>query len=118
MSWMDTALLKHIEHYVDLAAFREKLVAGNIANIDTPHYRALDVDFRTELRRAMAGFENDPGPAMVREVPGLIERPDGNNVSMDRETMLLAATQLQFRIGIELLREHYHLLLTSIREGS
>ena len=36
-----------------------------------------------------------------------MERPDGNNVSLDREGLLLAQTQLQFRLGVELLRQQF-----------
>src|SRR5271170_1540083 len=45
-----------------------------------------------------------PGTGRVGLVDGLIERPDGNNVSMDRESLNMAEAQLQFRTGIELLK--------------
>jgi flagellar basal-body rod protein FlgB len=53
----------------------------------------------------------------VHSVPGLIARPDGNDVSVDRETLLLAETQLQFRMGIQLLRSEYRRTLLAINEG-
>ncbi len=56
------------------------------------------------------------GPAM-RPVSGLLERPDGNNVNLDRESMLLAETQIQFRIGVQLIRSEFKRLLTAINEG-
>jgi flagellar basal-body rod protein FlgB len=117
MSWLDTPSLDRIEHYVNLSAFREELVAGNIANVDTPHYRTVDIDFKNELRHALTGAGEEVLKPKVQEVKGLIERPDGNNVSMDREGMLLAETQLQFRVGVQLLREQYHMLLAAINEG-
>ena len=117
MSWLDTPSLNNLERYVNLSAFREELVAGNIANVDTPHYRTVDIDFKSELRRALAGAPAELFKPKVQEVKGLIERPDGNNVSMDREGTLLAETQLQFRIGVQLLCDRYHLLLTAINEG-
>jgi len=40
----------------------------------------------------------------VRKVDGLITRPDGNNVSMDREGLQLAEAQLRFKTGVALLR--------------
>jgi flagellar basal-body rod protein FlgB len=46
-----------------------------------------------------------------------MERPDGNNVSLERESLLLAQTQLQFRAGVRLLRAEFRLLLTAINEG-
>jgi flagellar basal-body rod protein FlgB len=108
--------ITRLERFLDLLVFRHGLVAGNIANIDTPGYRTRDIDFRGELRRALA---TEPGTTTpwVREAPGLIERPDGNNVSIDRETLLLADTQLQFQIGVQLLRAEFRRLMTAINEG-
>jgi flagellar basal-body rod protein FlgB len=48
----------------------------------------------------------------------LLERPDGNNVSMDREGLLLAETQMQFGLGVQLLRHEFQSLLSAINEGS
>jgi len=53
----------------------------------------------------------------VQEVKGLIERPDGNNVSLERETMALAQVQLQYHAGVELLRNEIRMVQTAINEG-
>jgi len=53
----------------------------------------------------------------VRSVPGLLERPDGNNVSLDREGLLMAETQMQFGLGIQLLQHEFHNLLSAINGG-
>ena len=55
---------------------------------------------------------------VVRSVHGLLERPDGNNVSMDREGLLLAETQMQFGLGVQLLHHEFQNLLSAINEGS
>jgi len=49
-------------------------------------------------------------------VDGLLERPDGNNVSMDREGMKMAEAQLQFRTGVELLKHQFSRELDAIHE--
>jgi flagellar basal-body rod protein FlgB len=116
MSWMDSGSLKDTESFLRLTAFRESLVANNIANIDTPKYRTRDIDFNAELRRAQMTPASPSEPA-VKEVQGLLERPDGNNVDMDREALLLAQTQLQYSLGVQLLKEQFKDLLTAIREG-
>ena len=46
-----------------------------------------------------------------------MERPDGNNVSLDREGLLLAQTQLQFHMGISLIKEEFHRIQMAIEEG-
>lgn len=106
-----------LEKFLGLASQRQKLVVTNMANIDTPGYRTRDFDFRSELQSAMNNTPNSAfGPSM-RPVSGLLERPDGNNVNLDRESMLLAETQIQFRIGVQLIRSEFKRLLTAINEG-
>jgi flagellar basal-body rod protein FlgB len=105
-----------LERYLSLASQRHATVITNMANIDTPGYRTRDVDFRTELQRASNGMQSSLLPT-GREVRGLIERPDGNNVNLDREGMALAETQMQYRTAVQLLRSEFHRLLTAINEG-
>lgn len=117
MNWVETPMMRRLEHYLDLVAFRQALISSNLANVDTPGYRTQDVDFESEMRRAELGSQNAPISPRVEEVRGLIERPDGNNVSLDRETLALARTQLQYRAGVELLRTEIHTLESAINEG-
>ena len=58
MSWMDTPTVANLGDYLDLAAFRQTLIASNLANVDTPGYRTRDIDFESEMRRA----EEQTGP--------------------------------------------------------
>jgi len=110
--------MEELCEYLDLAAFRQRLIASNLANVDTPGYRTRDINFEAEMRRA----EDRLGPEGLRprvlEVQGLIERPDGNNVNLDRESLLLARTQLQFRLGVELLRQEFQRISAAVKEGS
>lgn len=115
MSWIDTPNSPLLERFLDLTAQRQTLIASNIANVDTPRYRTLDVDFDRELKKVE--MQMDP-EARAYEVSGLTERPDGNNVSLERETLLLAETQLRFRTAIDLLRAEFRRLRTAIHEGA
>jgi len=117
MNWMETPSMTRLEHYLDLVAFRHELISSNLANVDTPGYRTQDVDFEGEMRRAELRMDGAPVSPHVREVRGLIERPDGNNVNLDRETLALARVQLQYRAGVELLRNEIHTLQSAINEG-
>jgi flagellar basal-body rod protein FlgB len=105
-----------LERYLDLAAKRQELIASNMANVDTPNYRTRDIDFQGELQRAGAGLDSD-SDAKVVEVQGLVERPDGNNVDLDREGLLLAKTQLEFRLGTQLLKHKFQGLMDVIKGG-
>jgi flagellar basal-body rod protein FlgB len=117
MNLMDTSYTAFLERYLDLASFRQTLVAGNLANIDTPGYRSVDVAFQSELAWASLNDYEQPLRPMVRRVNGLIERPDGNNVSLDREGLLLAQTQLQYKGAIEMIRAEFRRLLGAINDG-
>jgi flagellar basal-body rod protein FlgB len=50
----------------------------------------------------------------VKAVDGLIARPDGNNVSMDRESLNLAEAQLKFKVGVALLRSENQRVMDAI----
>jgi len=122
MNLVDTPLIDSVARYLDVTAMRSKVIAGNIANVDTPGYQTRDVDFRSQFAALMNnGGENDgTQPAMppVIEVPGLTERPDGNNVNIDREGLALGQVQLQFATGVALLKTELHRLSAAIHEGA
>jgi len=117
MNDVSTPMMYELEKFLDVTSQRSKLVTANIANVDTPGYRTKDIDFRGELQRAVAGGQANFTP-VVRSVQGLLERPDGNNVSMDREGLLLAETQMNYGLGVQLLRHEFQSLLYAIHEGS
>jgi flagellar basal-body rod protein FlgB len=102
---IETRMSDQLARYLDMAANQAKLTASNMANIDTPGYRTLGFDFETEMRNALAGADAQRSqPVHLMEVDGLISRPDGNNVSMDREGLNLAEAQLKFKTGVALMR--------------
>ena len=117
MNWIETPTMQRLERYLDLVTFRHELISSNLANVDTPGYRTQDIDFEGEMRRAEQRLEGAPVSPHVQEVRGLIERPDGNNVSLERETLALARVQLQYRAGVELLRNEIHTIQSAINEG-
>ena len=113
---IETGLSDQIARYLDLAAAEAKLTAANMANVDTPGYRTVGMDFEAEMRGALNDVDQGRGARKVRvtEVDGLIARPDGNNVSIDRESLNLAAAQLKFKIGVAMLRQEYQRVMDAI----
>ena len=106
-----------LTRYLDLQTARMKLTATNMANVETPGYRTQGIDSEGEFARAM-GTHGVLRTPVSSETQGLISRPDGNNVSMDRESMQMAETQLKFRTGVELLRHQFTMLSDAIRSDS
>jgi flagellar basal-body rod protein FlgB len=101
-----------IEQYMNLVSARQKLVAANIANADTPGYQTKDLDFHSELESQMPGSK--PG---VVEVTGLRTKNDGNNVDMDREARLLAENALRFSVASSMAHSEIGTIRTAIEEA-
>jgi flagellar basal-body rod protein FlgB len=101
-----------IERYMDLLSASQKLVSSNIANVDTPGYKAKDIDFQSELASQFGSLE----PTAV-EVSGLKTKNDGNNVNMDRETRRLSENALRFAVATNLARSELQTLRSAIEEG-
>jgi flagellar basal-body rod protein FlgB len=113
---IETRTSDQIARYLDLATSEAKLTAANMANIDTPGFRTLGMDFEAEIREAMNDVDRgrDRRAVRVRTIDGLVARPDGNNVSMDRESLDLAEAQLKFKTGVALLREEFQRVMDAI----
>lgn len=103
----------NLEQYMTLLSARQKLVASNIANADTPGYKTQDIDFQTELRNAAAGL-----PPAAKQVPGLTLKNDGNNVNLDREARLLSENALRFSVAANLLRSQLKIVKMAIEGGA
>ena len=130
MSMIDTAMTGALSRFLDVDVARMKLIGSNLANIDTPGYQTRDLDFRAELERASVQANGEEGEspgyasyspasyaAVARPVRGLMERPDGNNVSVERESLLLAETQMKFNLGVQLLKDEFHGISQAINSG-
>ena len=109
---IDTTSIK-LEQYLSLVSLRQRLVASNIANADTPGYKTQDIDFECELQNAFTG-----SLAMVKDVKGLITKNDGNNVDLDRESRLLAENALRFNVASNLIRSNLKVLRMAIEGNS
>jgi len=102
------SLTDSLEQYMNVTSLRQKLVASNIANADTPGYKTQDVDFQDSLQAALGG-----GKPQAIEVSGLAVRNDGNNVDLDREARLLAENAMRFSLAANLM----HTELQEVREA-
>jgi flagellar basal-body rod protein FlgB len=120
---MNDSTVETLSHFLDVDVARYKLIAANMANIDTPGYRTRDLDFRAELRRAARQASETGGLTLASFSPvwhpvrGLMERPDGNDVSLERESLLLAEAQMKFNLGVQLLKDEFHSIAQAINSG-
>jgi flagellar basal-body rod protein FlgB len=103
-----------LEQYMNLLSTRERLVASNIANADTPDYQTKDIDFEAEFRHSMAAPN---APPTISDVAGLRVKADGNNVDLDREARLLSENAIRFSVATNMLRDQIKNIRLAISGG-
>jgi flagellar basal-body rod protein FlgB len=119
---------------LEAASLRQEAIAQNLANVDTPGYKAIDVSFEDQLKTALARADSlrmrvthpkhlaKPSsaaaaqPVLVRKT-GTVSRADGNNVDPEAEMAALAENQLTYSALTRLVSEKYNLLKYTISEG-
>lgn len=91
---------------LDTASLRHQVIAHNVANVNTPGYRRLEVDFESTLRRHLetgdASGARPPEPQVV-EGPSWGEREDGNNVDIDMEIGQLNKNTMLYNVYSQIL---------------
>lgn len=98
-----------LQKAADASALRHDVLSNNIANMDTPGYKRQDVDFESQLRRALRSTRfktiddrvgdintTELNPGVYTDSPGFSYRLDGNNVDIDTETGRLAENQIKY----------------------
>ena len=94
-------------------SLRQRTIADNIANIETPRFLAGRVDFESDLRDAVAEGRTPTGAAAVsRSLQPT--RIDGNNVNLDEETLASAETGLRYELTITALTNKFNGLRTAM----
>jgi len=87
---------------LDASVVRQQAIASNIANVDTPGYRRLDVssDFATQLRTSLeAGKLSETDslkPSIVEDPTARSIRPDGNSVEMESELLAMNRNSVDY----------------------
>lgn len=119
-------LLKQALH---ACALRQEAIAHNIANVNTPGYRRIDVSFEEFLRIAQQAPLRTTDPRHVALPPARMAkpqaapdedapmRPDGNTVDIDYEMAQLAENQIRFQALSQLISGRYQSLKTVITGG-
>ncbi|MCH8618717.1 flagellar basal body protein [Undibacterium sp. TS12] len=90
------------ERALDLRVYRQMLLASNIANADTPGYKAMDIDIEAALREGKTS--KTVTPHYVTPSQGAI---DGNTVEMDVERVKFTQNALMYEYHVDRVRGHY-----------
>jgi flagellar basal-body rod protein FlgB len=120
-----------LEKALDLTWRRNEAITSNITNADTPGYRATDLNFAGELRRAFAQQPTEVSKTdtshmdlssgeeahLEADLAGAT-KADGNNVDIDIQMSELAFNSGQYSGASRLLRKKLGIIKMAIREGS
>ncbi len=116
-----------------LRAQRQQIIAGNIANADTPNYKARDIDFSAALKNAVAGRDaggslplaatssrhlqgtSDSGPVRLLYRTPMQPSADGNTVEMDAERAAFSENAIRYEAGLTFITGKVRTLLTAIQ---
>lgn len=104
-------LLKKI---MDICSYRQKILASNIANADTPNYKARDIDFQSELKKAI---ESGQVHYSIIEAPTTMPNRDGNTVNIEIEMTKLTETLLLYNSATQILSKRIRMLKDAIKGG-
>lgn len=121
---------KFMEDALNLRAYRQQVLASNVANSDTPNYKARDIDFSKELQRAQ-GVQvgnlnlNATSPGHMQVAAGTLNAQalyraavqpsiDGNTVDMDVERAQFADNAIHYQFALEYLRDGYRKIQSAI----
>lgn len=98
---------------LDGLALRQRVIADNIANIQTPGYQAKRVAFEESLAAAVRSGSGAATPVVARSLEPT--RTDGNNVNLDTETLLNIDTNLRYQLATQAISGSYSKLRTAMR---
>jgi len=109
--------MEQLPRLMDVAQLRHRVISQNLANVNTPGYHRLDVEFEKQLAKEL---ENSPtadrstvNPEVVEDNSGSM-RADGNNVDVDREIGQLNKNAILFQMYSQLLKSQFDTMKRAI----
>jgi len=112
-----------LENMLDVSSLRHKVVANNIANVNTPGYKKMVVNFEGELEKAIQSSSQknfnkfEPKVIISEDVVDGTLRNDGNTVDMEKEVATLLKNPGSYKIYSQLLAKKFDLVKAAI-DGS
>ena len=115
MSMLDNVSIDALHAAMDGLQARSRAVSDDIANVNTPYYRARSVAFEDNLKRALTSGDNpmtiQPSVLFSDAAGGLT----GNNVDLEAETVLSAKTELSYELALRAAGDRFSLVRTAIK---
>ncbi len=129
-----------LERSLDVESSRRKVIADNIANVDVPHFKRSEVNFESELKRAVRQREDASNklPAIMtdeKHIPFFIERDlrsvqprvnldyttiyrnDGNNVDIEKEMVDASKNMMRYNAFVTALNHNYKMIKLVMKQA-
>ena len=123
----DSSVIDALRRQMSIAVAKQVASAGNLANVDTPGYKAKEITFSDALKTKLAAPANSTFPnsrtsaaaidVSTREAEGLPARRDGNNVQLDRELLAMSRAAGDFSAAQTALAAKFRLVRYAIHES-
>jgi flagellar basal-body rod protein FlgB len=126
----DAAVMSSLHRQLTFAAAKQVVASSNLANVNTPGYKAKETTFSDSLTRQMAGGPglsttnarhigggSDLSLSTTKEADGLPARRDGNTVQIDRELLNMTAAAGEFARAQTAMAAKFRLVRYAIAEG-
>ena len=119
---MNDAVSRVLGIALDGVTQRQQVISDNIANVDTPGFRATSVDFESSLRQAVENgsiTDSSDGGVSVTSTP--TDTPvgaNGNNVDLRKETLSAVQSQYQYQMLTRAVNDRFTLLKDAIGGGA
>lgn len=122
--------ITNLENAISYSTAKQKVISNNIANIDTPNYKAQEVRFNKVLSNEMSKFNaiktnerhidfgSTSGGYQIVTRNNTNYQHNGNNVDIDQEMTEMAKNQIQYNALIDRLSSKYNSLKTVIKGGN
>jgi flagellar basal-body rod protein FlgB len=94
---------------------RQRAISDDIANVDTPFYRARSVSFEADLRRAVEGGDDPMSVTPTTSVSSAPAGLNGNNVDLTAETLASVNTELAYQLALRAAGDRFSLYRTAIK---
>lgn len=109
------SILGLLEKGLNIRAFNHKVIAANIANVDTPGYKQKEIDYRSELDRAEAKIAD----IRVTEKTSFDGSTaiDGNTVNIEGQVINMTENTMMFTSFVQLINKKFSMLKYAISEG-
>ncbi|MCX6397848.1 MAG: flagellar basal body rod protein FlgB [Propionibacteriales bacterium] len=103
---------------LDGVSLRQQVIADNLANVDTPGFRATSVDFESQLKAAISDGSFDAGtPVETGATTTPTDTPvgaNGNNVDLRKEAMAAVQSQFQYQILTRAVTDKFNVIKTAV----